>query len=259
VLDAWVQHDPNAYKELGKTILQAFSPGMLPQAALPVVEQWANKSYFLDRTLESPTLQKRPPSQRYEPHTSEVAKTIAAGIRSVAGDKLSPIMVDNYIHAWSGGMGKYVTDMIDYIALRDKDAPVKPAWSGADIPVLKGIVARFPSGSAQAIQQFYETYDERKMAAAGIKNLQKKGLPEDPSLVRENPIQGIHNALGVGFNTVRNIADNKTMSAEDKRTAMDLTYLFMIEKAKQGLKAMEESKRKATPPPGFTPYQPRMQ
>jgi hypothetical protein len=261
MLDAYVKKDPTAYKELGKTMWQAFAPSLLPQAFLPEIERWANRSTFLDRTLISPTLQKLPTSQQYDPQTSEVAKLVAKGIRSIAGDKTSlgaPIMVDNYIHAWSGGMGKYITDMID-VGLRDKDAPVKPAWSGADIPVLKGIVARFPSGSAQAIQQFYDTYDERKQAAAGIKNLQKKGLPEDPSLLRENPIQGIHNALGVGFKTVRNIAADKNMSAEDKRTAMDLTYLFMIEKAKQGLNALDESKRKATPPPGFIPYQPGAQ
>lgn len=262
MLDAYVKHNPTAYKELGKTMWQAFSPSIVPQAFLPEIERWANKSSFLDRTLISPTLQKLPTSQQYDPHTSEVAKLVAQGIRNIAGDKTSlgaPIMVDNYIRAWSGGMGKYITDMIDAGLLRDKDAPVKPAWSASDVPILKGLVARFPSAGAQSIQQFYDTYDERKQAAAGIKNLQKKGLPEDPSLLRENPIQGIHNALGVGFKTVRNIADNKTMSAEDKRTAMDLTYLFMIEKAKQGLKALEESKRKATPPPEFTPYQPRMQ
>jgi Large polyvalent protein associated domain 38 len=261
MLDAYVQHDPNAFKELGKTMWQAFAPSIVPQAALPEIERWANKSFFLDRTLVSPALQKLPTSQQYGPQTSEVAKTIAAGIRSIAGDKTSlgaPIMVDNYIRAWSGGMGKYITDMID-LGLRDKDAPVKPAWSASDVPVLKGLVARFPSADAQAIQQFYDTYEERKQATAGIRNLQKKGLPEDPALLRENPIQGIHNALGAGFKTVRNITENKNMSAEEKRTAMDLTYLFMIEKAKQGIKALEESKRKATPPPNFIPYRPEMQ
>ena len=261
MLDAYVKHDPNAYKELGKTMWQAFAPSIVPQTLLPEIERWANKSFFLDRTLVSPSLQKLPTSQQYGPQTSEVAKTIAAGIRTIAGDKTSlgaPIMIDNYIRAWSGGMGKYITDMID-LGLRDKDAPVKPAWSAADVPVLKGLVARFPSADAQAIQQFYDAYDERKQAAAGIKNLQKKGLPEDPALLRENPIQGIHNALGAGFKTVRNIAENKNMSAEDKRTAMDLTYLFMIEKAKQGNAALEQSKRQREPPPGFIPYQPRAQ
>jgi hypothetical protein len=165
-------------------------------------------------------------------------------------------MVDNYIRALTGGLGKHVTDIIDATVLRDKDAPVKPAWTAADIPLVKAFVARFPSADAQAIQHFYDTYDERKMATAGIKNLQKTGQPADPSLLRENPIQGVHNALGTGFKAIRTIMADKTMSAEDKRTAMDLTYLFMIEKAKQGNIALEQSKRTQTPPPGFVPYQP---
>lgn len=262
ILDSWFKKNPDAFKELGKTIWQAFMPSVVPQVALGALEQWANKSMFLDRTLVPTPLQKLPTSQQFKPETSEVAKTIGQGIRAIAGDKTSlgsPIIVDNYIRSLTGGLGKHVTDIIDATVLRDKDAPTKPAWTAADIPLVKAFVARFPSADAQAIQQFYDTYDERKMATAGIKHLQKTGQPEDPSLLRENPVQGVHNALGVGFKTIRNIMADKNMSAEDKRTAMDLTYLFMIEKAKQGNIALEQSKRKQTPPPGFIPYQPRVQ
>ena len=262
MLDYFVSKHPDAFKELGKGIMQAFAPGIIPQAALPEVERWANKSVFMERTLISPTLQKLPPSQHITPQTSDTAQAVGKVVRSVIGDKStlgSPVIIDNYIRQWAGGLGKHVTDMLDYGIFRAKDAPVRPSWSAADVPLLKGFVARFPSSDAEAIRQFYDTYEERKIAAAGIKNLQKKGLPEDPTLLRENPVQGIHNALGVGFKTVRNIMDSKTMSADDKRAAIDLTYLFMIEKAKQGNKALENSKRKATPPPNFIPYRPEAQ
>ena len=119
------------------------------------------------------------------PQTSDTAQAIGKVVRGVIGDKStlgSPIIIDNYIRQWTGGLGKHVTDMLDYGVFRAKDAPVRPSWSAADVPLLKAFVARFPSSDAEAIKQFYDTYEERKMAAAGIKNLQKKGLPEDPDL-----------------------------------------------------------------------------
>lgn len=42
---------------------------------------------------------------------------------------------------------------------------------------------------------------------------------------------------------VNRIMANKEMSPDDKRAAIDLTYLIMIEHAKRGLAAFEKSKR----------------
>ena len=44
---------------------------------------------------------------------------------------------------------------------------------------------------------------------------------------------------------VTRITNDKKMSADDKRAAIDLTYLLMIEHAKKGVEAMERTKRKA--------------
>jgi hypothetical protein len=43
---------------------------------------------------------------------------------------------------------------------------------------------------------------------------------------------------------VTRITNDKTMSPDDKRAAIDLTYLLMIEHAKKGVESMERTKRK---------------
>ena len=68
MLDAYFKENPNAFKDLGKTVLQALTPSIVPQAALPFMEQWANRSMFLDRSLLTTKQKKLPPAQQFALH-----------------------------------------------------------------------------------------------------------------------------------------------------------------------------------------------
>lgn len=81
-LDAFFMKNPNAFKNLGKSVLQALTPGFIPQAALPFLEQWANRSFFLERTMVPRRLEHLPPKEQFTPQTSETAKTLGKIISS---------------------------------------------------------------------------------------------------------------------------------------------------------------------------------
>lgn len=250
ILDAYYKDNPNAFKDLGKTLERALTPSFTPQSLLPGLEQFANQSMFLERPLLTDKQKKLPPAQQYGPHTSETAKTVAAAIRTVAGDKTSfgsPIIVDNYIRQWTGGLGKHVTDMIDMGLKAGKDLPVTPTRTMSDIPGLKAFAVRFPGSGSQAVQDFYDTHNERKLEQAGIKDqFDKDPMDAKERLKKSSPSVGDDFAklLAADRKAVERITNDRKMSADDKRAAIDLTYLIMIEHAKKGNALFEKTKRK---------------
>jgi hypothetical protein len=252
LLDSYFKDNPNAFKGLGKTVERALVPNYVPQIALPFMEQWANRSLFLDRNLLTEQQTKLPPAQQFGPHTSETAKELVGPIiRGILGDKSSfgsPIVIDNYIRQWSGGLGAHVTSLIDAAIKTQQDGPAEPSKSPADMPLFKAFVARFPGSGSQAIQDFYDLRAERKMDNAGAKELMKTDPAGAAKRMQElSPYTGepFAKLLKADRDAVVRITKDKNMSPDDKRAAIDLTYLIMIEHAKKAVEVMEKTKRKA--------------
>ena len=119
----------------------------------------------------------------------------------------------------------------------------------ADMPGIKAFAARFPGSDAQSIQDFYDERNDRKTEQAGIKE-QMKTDPEGAKERRQrSPVRytgdRFAKLLKADRDAVNRIMGDKSMSPDDKRAAIDLTYLIMIEHAKRGMAAFENSKRKA--------------
>jgi Large polyvalent protein associated domain 38 len=50
-LDAWVAENPDAFRHISESIVNAFLPNLMPTAATPVIEQFANRSTLTNRPL----------------------------------------------------------------------------------------------------------------------------------------------------------------------------------------------------------------
>jgi hypothetical protein len=247
VLDAYYAHNPNAFKYLSRTILQALTPNFIPQAAVPMFEQWANRSFFLDRTLVPERLSHMSPEYQVTPYTSETAKKIGDVVRSVAGDESwlgSPIIIDNYIREWTGGLGNYVVQGIDEALKSGKDLPVKPTDTMADVPVIKGFVARFPTANPQSVQDFYDLRADRQRAVQDIRGLRKTDDTKSQALKEQSENwkftgEPYAKRLQAARDEVQEIMRDRKLSPDQKRSAIDLTYLYMIDIAKDGLRALK--------------------
>jgi len=159
------------------------------------------------------------------------------------------------VRGFTGGLGTYAVQLADK-GLREAGVlpdPVKPTATLADIPVVKAFVIRYPSASAQSIQDFYDREASAEKYYNTVQFLAKNGdvvglqreLGLKPSqqvdMVKVNAatanmvrLQGIKNALGESAQLVRKIDQNPGIAADEKRQLIDTIYGAMIHIAHAG-------------------------
>jgi len=266
MMEAYESDHPGAMKDLEKSFISAFFPNMIPTVAAPIVDQFANRSLFTGAPLIPAAQEKLLPEYQYTEYTTETAKALGQilgafpGLRErsirdedtfiggVARALSTPILVENYVRSWTGGLGMYTLQLADK-ALRESGVlpdPVKPLETLSDLPVIKAFVVRYPSASAQSIQDFYDDYYAKKRVFDTKMELAKQGDLDafdrvqniDPSAWDE--MAGIRDTLTQQSQLVRLIYKNPDFSPEDKRQLIDSIYYRMIELAKVGNDAMRE-------------------
>lgn len=135
----------------------------IPTAVEPLVENWANYSFFLQRNID-PIYEGAHPAFVRRPGTSEVATGMAAmlhdfgaynipGMEKLAG---SPQKIDNALWSWTGGLGRLAIDVVDESAmvtgLTEREERRPPTI--ADVPGIRGFVARAPGLNSESVQRF---------------------------------------------------------------------------------------------------------
>jgi hypothetical protein len=109
---------------LGSTVKAAFSayssPTAVPSLIRPVLENMTNYSFFLQRELESASMQRREPGFRSTSATSELAKALGETTN------ISPIKIDNFLRGTFGMAGSTTLLMTD--ALLNPTRPDRPLY-----------------------------------------------------------------------------------------------------------------------------------
>ncbi len=95
-------------------------PNTVPSTIRPVLENMANYSFFLQRELESTSMQGKEPGQRYTSSTSELAKALGEATN------FSPIKIDNLIRGWFGLVGS--TTLLATDAMLNPTRPDRPIY-----------------------------------------------------------------------------------------------------------------------------------
>lgn len=255
ILNAFADHDPHAADSFMRTLLHGALPNVLPTALTPILEQSANKNYFTGRPIISSHAEGLLPEYQYNEYTSTVAKQLGRVIGFVPGLRdigpkdaklASPMVIDNYIHDWSGTMGQYALQLADKAAKGVGLVPQgtdNPAHVLADIPVITAFVARNPSQNLQPIQDFYTDYEKAIRITTTVKDLMKPGphasIQQAMQLQKDNVgdmtrLTSIHEALGAQSKFLQMVNSSPDYSPTDKRQLMDSTYYQMSMIAKQG-------------------------
>nr|WP_275944963.1 LPD38 domain-containing protein [Bradyrhizobium sp. dw_411] len=268
ILDATIGKNPGAFDDLTKSITQVVTPNYIPTSVQPLFEQYANRTTFNDRTLIPADQEKHLPEYQYTPYTTELTKALGKIVSAFPGMRdtaigpgapfgpiaravTSPILMENYIRAWTGGLGNYAVQAAD-AGLRKAGVlpdPVKPTDTLADVPVVKAFVVRYPSASAQSIQDFH---DQQEVADKFYKTWAAKAEEGDAAAMQRIQDAGgpamflrldaIKNVLTEHSKLVRDIYKNPTISADEKRQLIDGLYFNMIEVAKGGKEMMRAVK-----------------
>jgi len=164
----------------------------------------------------------------------------------------TPVLIENYVRGWTGGLGMYALQLADY-GLRKAGVvpdPVKPASTLADIPFIKSFVVRYPSASADSIVRFYEQYHDTKIRYDSWMNRAREGDIESMARIQAAggdrifvTLDGIKDTISQQQQLVNMIFKNPEISKEEKRQLIDTLYYQMISVAQTGNAAFREMNR----------------
>lgn len=147
-------------RSVQRAVMDTFAFNPTPQLFKPVIEQWANRSFFSGRPIVGLELEGLEPQAQYNPWTSETARAISTMVDQVVPDSLnrfgplgalrSPVRVEHAMRAYLGTMGGYLLQLSD-AALRGVGAyPEGPDMASIrDVPAVGGAVARFVRGDPE--------------------------------------------------------------------------------------------------------------
>jgi hypothetical protein len=254
-----LEEDPKAFDEFMETVFRGLTPSFVPTVAVPVIETFANRSIFFDRPIIPVSREKALPQYQYRPYTTELTKAIARGIAQLPNlertPAASPVLIDNLIRGWSGGLGRHIVDLADK-GLREAGVlpdPTMPTDTLADIVFIKGFTVRYPSSGAESIQDFWDDYGKERQVIETIRVLVRDGEPE--AAMQEYKIRGFEDhpefegilssvedvaeAMGQTARFIRLITKNPQLDADYKRQWIDAAQFHRIALAQQGNKMLE--------------------
>ena len=144
-----------------KGALSAYgSPNVTPSFIKPIVENLTNHSFFLQRELESASMKRLEPGQRYTSSTSELAK--------VLGDQtnVSPIKIDNFLRGMFGMAGSTTLLMTD--AILNPTRPDRPLYQ---MPF--GSLFLYNTEGGRTKNEFYSLQEKVSQADTTFKSLRE--------------------------------------------------------------------------------------
>ena len=154
--------DPRTLDSLKDSLIGSFSPisgepesGLLPTAVKPIIENFANRSFFTGRPIVPEHKMRLAPPEQKGRYTSQTAETVGEMTNT------SPAKFENLVQGYTGGLGRYALQLGDKIidqVNKFMDKPVKPQRPTelSDIPLVKGFTIRPPVASSESVNEFYE-------------------------------------------------------------------------------------------------------
>ncbi len=241
-----MDQDSHCFDGLLSSVWQGGAPGFIPTAAIPIMENWANKSTFFNRPIVPENRTELLPEYQYSQFTTETAKELGRLLGKLPwmNDLMptSPAYIENLVRGWTGGLGSYALQIADKgldIAGIVKKGYEEPASTLSDIPFIKAFHVRYPSANAESIQRFYENYKEINQTLQTAKVLiGKENRPEDAQRLMEagnmENLKGHYDSLRNIHAVIDAIYINPSITSDEKREFMDILYMQMIAIAKNG-------------------------
>ena len=260
-LDWIVKNEPQQWKEFAKDFMYQNAKGFypIPTAVRPLIENFSNYSFFRDAPIVPKSLDKNLPNKfYYTEYTSETFKLLSKTINGLVGDDsflaTNPIHAENVFRSWTGGLGRYIIDTLDYALVKGKiiDDPIKPTDTLSKIPVVRAFDIRdVPGYSAQSIVKFFEEYEKVETIINGMDFAKKAGDFEEYKKLKETlnvdevklldyrkSIKDLDTQIRTIYN-LKEFPNGDIPTPDEKRELIDDYYRLMINFAQQGLTYLE--------------------
>lgn len=152
---------------------QALGLNPIPQGAMPLVEDFANKDFYFGSPIESMGDRYKAPSDRYGPTTSLPMRAAAKGMAKLVGEDhtISPKRLEHLWKGYTAGMGQYLLDGADWVMRTAENAPKTPAWALRDFPLVGAVATGGgPPRTTRYVDEFYALAEEAQMRSGQIKD-----------------------------------------------------------------------------------------
>ncbi len=162
MMEAQFEKNPHAFDNFLSSWLDEMVPNPIPASVRPIMEQVTNHNFFTGKPLVSDSLKEATADQQYTDNTSEAAKKISSLLgahRGLGIAEVSPIVLDNYVQAWTGTVGMTVLHALN--TPLGKDDNNLSDWK--DNIFVKGFVVQNPKMNTQQLDDFYQ--DAAKFSA----------------------------------------------------------------------------------------------
>jgi hypothetical protein len=249
------------FLSLKKVFFSNTLPSVIPNIAIPVVEQWANKSFFTGNNIVSYTMEKTSPELQYTEYTNPSARALGKLIQAVPilGDAAkdlnmtSPVVLENYVRQWTGGGGIYILQLASKVTPQEAYQKYdinkelkKPASTVADIPFVKRFVSRNPSASMKSLTDFEKYYEKYQQMDADSNIERQRWNFENFSVLKQQqldmfaPIKGIADAIRNQSALIHITYKRPDLNETEKRQLIDATYYQMLGLSQQGLEIIRQ-------------------
>ena len=258
----WVRtNEPQEFAKFAKEFFINNAKGFypIPTVARPIIENFMNYSFFRDAPLVPKSLDKNLPNKfYYTEYTSETFKLLSKTINGLVGDDsflaTNPIHAENVFRSWTGGLGRYIIDTLDYAIIKGKiiDDPIKPTDTLSKIPVVRAFDIRdVPGYSAQSIVKFFEEYGKVDKILNGMDFAKEAGDFEEYKKLKETlnvdekKLLDYRESIKKLDKMIRDIYNLKQFpngdipTPDEKRELIDDYYKLMINFAQQALTYLE--------------------
>lgn len=245
--------DPEAFDKLRDIVLESMTPNIIPTAAVPILEDFTNYSFFRERNLVPLSLKNLIPEEQAFDWTSETARLLGKATNK------SPIVIENYIRGYFGGLGRIGLRLLDKALITTGAVTPKfepPKEKITELPGISGFFPRDPIGfTAESTVKFFDELKEtrilkrtfNKMKAEGRKEEAQKFAQQNPKLGAADEYEKVNRILQEIFKTKKAILFNQDLTPEEKRTAIDGFNKMMSQTARKARKKIKEGVKKLAP------------
>lgn len=210
------------------TFNQTFAIGT-PQTIRPLIEVWANKSFFTGRPIEGQSLKLLKPGERAEPWTSETLRLIGRKLN------ISPKKMESLLRGYLGTLSAFGLGGTDMLAMWFGDFPERPTYRSDDYPLVGRFWRQGPARSSKYATRLYEAMTESDMLVQTVKHYMILGDMEEAKKLAESNINKyslnkflgrIRKKLTKVRNAMKNVERDRSLTREQKRKQTDeLTQL----------------------------------
>ena len=215
----------------------------MPQFVKPIVEQLANKNFFLGTPIVPMRLERLRPAEQYDSRTSEFSKAVGSVIDS------SPKRLDALIRGYFGNLGMYALAATDAAFRSVETSGEKPAMRLDQIPELGRFFSEHPARSTKFVTEFYDMRREVETTVNSIRHLYKTGRKQEGDallnssknkLLPRKILSNTAKMLSLINNKRREIEGDKIMSSGTKRVLLNA---LLVKRNKLVKRAVELTKQ----------------